>query len=147
LGFTRQPPWAATLHTVLRRVDREELEAKLGVWAEGLLAGTSLQDVEEGIAIDGKTLRGSQKQGAPGAPLLSALPHRVGLTLAQQAVDDKTNELPVAMDLLRHLVLEGRSVTMDALLTQRQSAQQIVDAGGDYVMVVKEGIHVRRDTL
>jgi predicted transposase YbfD/YdcC len=27
---------------------------------------------------------------------------------------------------------------MDALLTQRQIAQQIVDAGGDYVMVVKE---------
>ena len=29
-------------------------------------------------------------------------------------------------------------MTMDALLTQRQLAQQIVDAGGDYVMVVKE---------
>ncbi len=93
---------------------------------------------EEAIAIDGKTLRGSQKQGAPGAHLLSALAHRVGLTLAQQAVDDKTNEIPVALDLLRHLVLEGRIVTMDALLTQRQIAQHIVDAGGDYVMVVKE---------
>jgi predicted transposase YbfD/YdcC len=138
LGFTRQPPCAATLHTVLRRVDREELEGKLSAWAEGLLAETPLQDVEEGIAIDGKTLRGSQKQGAPGAHLLSALAHRVGLTLAQQAVDDKTNEIPVALDLLRHLVLEGRIVTMDALLTQRQIAQQIVDAGGDYVMVVKE---------
>jgi predicted transposase YbfD/YdcC len=92
----------------------------------------------DAIAIDGKTLRGSQKQGAPGVHLLSALAHRVGLTLAQQAVDDKTNELPVAVAVLRHLVLEGRSVTMDALLTQRQIAQQIVDAGGDYVMVVKE---------
>jgi hypothetical protein len=38
LGFTRQPPCAATLHTVLRRVDREEVEAKLGAWAEGLLS-------------------------------------------------------------------------------------------------------------
>jgi predicted transposase YbfD/YdcC len=36
------------------------------------------------------------------------------------------------------VVLEGRVVTMDALLTQRQIAQQIVDAGGDYVMLVKE---------
>ena len=93
---------------------------------------------EEAIAIEGKPLRGSQKQGAPGAHLLSALAHRVGLTLAQQAVDDKTNEIPIALDLLRHLVLEGRIVTMDALLTQRQIAQQIVEAGGDYVMVVKE---------
>jgi len=82
--------------------------------------------------------RGSQKQGAPGAHLLAALAHRVGLTLAQQAVDDKINEIAVALALLRHMVLEGRMVTMDALLTQRQIAPQIVAARGDYVMVVKE---------
>ena len=82
------------------------------------------------MAIDGKTLRGSQKQGAPGAHLLSALAHRLGLTLAQHAVADKTNEIPVVLELLRHVVLEGRGMTMDALLTQRQIAQQIVDAGG-----------------
>jgi predicted transposase YbfD/YdcC len=93
---------------------------------------------EDAIAIDGKILRGSQKQGAPGVHLLSAFAHRMGLTLAQESVDDKTNEPPVALELLRYLVLEGRIVTMDALLTQRQIAQQIVDAGGDYVMVVKE---------
>ena len=81
LGFTRQPPCAATLHTVLRRVDREEVEAKLGAWAEGLLSGTPIPEVlAEGIAVDGKTLRGSQKQGAPGAHLLSALAPRLGVT-------------------------------------------------------------------
>jgi predicted transposase YbfD/YdcC len=96
------------------------------------------EEGEDAIAIDGKTLRGSQKQGAPGVHLLSAFAHRMGLTLAQESVDDKTNEPPVALELLRYLVLEGRIVTMDALLTQRQIAQQIVDAGGDYVMVVKE---------
>jgi predicted transposase YbfD/YdcC len=138
LGFTRQPPCAATLHAVLRRVDRAEVEAKLGAWAEGLLHGAPApQDTAEGIAIDGKTLRGSQKQGAPGAHLLSALAPRLGVTLAQPAVADKTNEIPAALDLLRQLVLEGRVVTMDALLTQRPIAQQIVAAGGDYVMVVK----------
>ena len=138
LGFTHRSPCAATLHTVLRYVDRETVEAKLGAWAEGLLGeAPGSQGDEEAIALDGKTLRGSQKQGAPGAHLLSALAHRVGLTLAQQAVDDKTNEIPVALALLRHMVLEGRIVTMDALLTQRQIAQQIVAARGDYVMVVK----------
>jgi hypothetical protein len=38
--FTRQPPCAATLHTVMRRIDREGLEAQLGAWAEELLAET-----------------------------------------------------------------------------------------------------------
>jgi predicted transposase YbfD/YdcC len=120
-------------------VDREGLEVKRGAWAEELLGEASgTVGVEDAIAIDGKTLRGSKKPGAPGAHLLSALAPRVGVTLAQQAVDDKTNEIPVVLDLLRHLVLEGRMVTMDALLTQRQIAQHIVDARGDDVMVVKE---------
>jgi len=139
LGFTRQPPCATTFHTVFHRIDRDVLEATLGAWAEALVGGTPAPpDTLEGIAIDGKTLRGSKKQGAPGAHLLSALAHRVGLTLAQQAVADKSNEIPAALELLRHVVLEGRVVTMDALLTQRQLAQQIVEAGGDYVMIVKE---------
>jgi predicted transposase YbfD/YdcC len=139
LGLTHRSPCAATLQTVLRWVDREVLEAKLGAWAEGLLGeGLGTEDVEDAIAMDGKTLRGSQRQGAPGAHLLSALAHRVGVTRAQQAMDDKTKEIPVALALLRHLVLEGRIVTMDALLTQRQLAQYIVAARGDYVIVVKE---------
>jgi predicted transposase YbfD/YdcC len=139
LGFPRRPPCAAPLHTVFRRVDRAALEAQLGAWAEGLLGmAPRPEEDEDAIALDGKPLRGSQKQGARGVHLLSALAHRVGVTLAQQAVDDKTNAIPVALEVRRHLVLEGRIVTMDALLTQRQSAQQIVDAGGDYMMVVKE---------
>ena len=88
------------------------------------------KESEEAIALDGKTLRGSQKQGAPGAPLLSALAPRVGLTLAPQAVDDKTKEMPVGLDRLRHLVREGRSVTRDAWLPQRQMAQHSVVAKG-----------------
>jgi predicted transposase YbfD/YdcC len=92
---------------------------------------------EEAVAVDGKTLRGSKKQGAAGAHLLSVLAHRVGLTLTQQAVDDKTNEIKAVETVLEQIVLHGRIMTMDALLTQRQVAQTIVDRGGDYVMMVK----------
>jgi hypothetical protein len=129
-------------------VEREEVEAKLGAWAEGLLGGRqSPQDVAEGIAVDGKTWRGSQQQGAPGVHRLSALGHRLGVTLAQRAVADKTHAMPVALDLLRQLVLAGRVVTMDALLTQRQRAQQMVEAGGDYVMGGKANQPQRREAI
>jgi predicted transposase YbfD/YdcC len=60
------------------------------------------------------------------------------VTLTQHAVDDKTNEITAVETVLEQLVLEGRIVTMDALLTQRHVAQTIVDKGGDYVMIVKE---------
>jgi predicted transposase YbfD/YdcC len=140
LGFTHNTPCAATLHTVFRHVDRDTLEAKLGAWAEQVVVSlpTAPSAGEAAIALDGKTLRGSRKQGAPGVHLLSALSHRLGLTLAQQAVDDKTNEITQVETVLRQLVLQDRVVTMDALLTQRHVAQTIVDAGGDYVMTVKE---------
>lgn len=140
LGFTHPTaPCAATLHRVLRRLDRQAVEATLGRWADEVLAAVPPAPQEaEGLAFDGKTLRGSRKQGAPGAHLLSALAHRLGLTVAQAAVDDKTNEITAVQAVLEHLVLAGRVVTVDALLTQRAVAQAIVDGGGDYVMVAKD---------
>jgi predicted transposase YbfD/YdcC len=139
LGFTRdKTPCAATLYHVLRQLDGPLVEATLGAWAESVLTALPPAPGEpEAMAIDGKTLRGSRKQGAPAAHLLSVLSHRLGLTLWQQAVADKTNEIPVLEDVLRQLVLEGRVITVDALLTQRAIAQHIVAGGGDYVMVVK----------
>jgi hypothetical protein len=140
LGFTHAPPCAATLHTVFRHVDRDAFEAHLGAWADQVVGSRSpgLEPPETAIALDGKTLRGAKKQGAPGTPLLSALAHQVGVTLAPHAVDDKTNESTAVETILQHLVLDGRIVTMDALLTPRHIAQTIVDKGGDDVMIVKE---------
>jgi len=140
LGFTHGTPCAATLHTIFRHVNRDEFEAHLGTWADSVVGSLPAAPETPGtaVALDGKTLRGSKKQGAPGTHLLSALAHQVGVTLAQHAVDDKTNAITAVETLFHHLVLEGRIVTMDALLTQRHVAQTIVDKGGDYVMIVKE---------
>jgi predicted transposase YbfD/YdcC len=140
LGFTHTTPCAATLHTIFRHVNRDEFEAHLGAWADGVVGSLSSgpERPETAVALDGKTLRGSKKQGAPGTPLLSALAHHVGVTLAQHAVDDKTHESTAVETILQQLVLEGRIMTMDALLTQRHIAPTIVDKGGEYVMIVKE---------
>ena len=140
LGFTHATPCAATLHTIFRHVNRDEFEGRLGAWADSVVASLPAAPETAGIAValDGKTLRGSKKQGAPGTHLLAALAHHVGVTLAQHAVDDKSNEITAVETILQQLVLEDRIVTMDALLTQRHVAQTIVDKGGDYVMIVKE---------
>ena len=139
VGLTHPtPPCAATLHTILRLLDRGQVEAALGAWAEEVLAALPpAADEWEGVALDGKTLRGSRQQGVPGAHLLAAVSQRLGLTLGQTAVGAKTNEIPLAQTLLADLVLQGRVFTMDALLTQRAIATMIVAGGGDYIMVVK----------
>jgi len=93
---------------------------------------------DTGRALDGKTLRGSKKQGAWGTHLLSVVSQRGGLTVQQEAVDDKTNEIGALRTLLGTLVLQGHVFTMDALLTPRDLAAQIVAGGGDDVQVAKD---------
>lgn len=81
--------------------------------------------------IDGKTLCGSLKQEANITHLLSAVSHKLGLTLAQCSVDfkngDKTNEIGVMPEVLQNLALEGKIITADAMHTQRKTCETIVD--------------------
>jgi predicted transposase YbfD/YdcC len=140
LGCTReQTPCAATFHHLFRRLDRQALETCLGRWVRQVLAALPAPDPPPvpGVALDGKSLRGSRKQGAPLTHLLSAVSHRLGLTLGQVAVAEKTNEITAIHTLLAALLLEGQVVTVDALLTQRKIAQAIVAAKADYIMIVK----------
>jgi len=139
LGFRpRTTPCAATFFNVYRKLDQAELERKLGSWAEGLIQLTQEEtEVLEQTCLDGKSLRGSRKQGAQVAHILSALGRRLGMTLGQVVVPEKTNEIGVVLDLLKSLLLEGKVITCDALLTQREVAQAITERGGDYVMIVK----------
>lgn len=131
LGFKNgKTPCAGTLHTIFRHLDKEAFEAKVGQWAECVLQNAPSSATLQGIAIDGKTLRGSKKQGAKDVHLLSAVSHGLGLTLGEQAVDDKTNEIGAVQHLLHLLVLEGRVVTLDALLTQKEIAKSILEKGG-----------------
>src|SRR5262249_42672717 len=139
LGFRHPtPPCAATLSTLLRRLDRARVEAALTAWAEAALAALPPSPTEDDpLAVDGKSLRGSRQQGALDAHLLSALSHRLGLTVGQQAVGDTGNEIGAVVPLLQALAREGRIFTLDALLTQRAVAGAIVEGGGGYVMLVK----------
>ena len=101
----------------------------------------------EAVAIDGKSPRGSRKQGAANAHLLSALSQSIGVVLAQVAVDDKTNEINAMLDLLAALVLHGKLITGDAMLTQHKIAKQIVEYGGDYLLVVKDNQPLLREDI
>jgi predicted transposase YbfD/YdcC len=141
LGFTaRRGPSQPTLHRVLRRVDVAALERALGHWLQQVRAAWLASTARwlDGIAVDGKTLRGARRLGAADAYLLSAYGQRDGLVLGEVAVPDTTNELGVVTSLLEHLPLVGETVTFDALFTQWTVAEHVVQAGGAYLMVVKD---------
>jgi DDE_Tnp_1-associated/Transposase DDE domain len=126
-------PSVATLHRVLRRMDVAAYERAVGEW---LLR--TLGEPEEAIAIDGKSLRGIHGEEVPGVHLVSAYGQRSRVVLAQVWVENKGQELAAVRQILDQLPLRGRLVTMDALSTQRAICEQIVAAGGDYLLPVKE---------
>lgn len=131
-------PSQSTLHRLFKGIGQEQLEAALTRWANAVLQQVAPPAEWEAIAIDGKTLRGSQKQGASVAHLLSALSQRLTLVLGQVAVPAQTNEIGVLESLLDLMGVAGRVTTTDALLTQREVAQAIVERHGDYLQVVKD---------
>lgn len=91
------------------------------------------------IAIDGKTLRGSQDRanGKNALHLVSAWATANGLSLGQQKVADKSNEIVAIPELLEQLYLRGCIVTIDAMGCQSDIARQIVERKADYVLALK----------
>jgi predicted transposase YbfD/YdcC len=140
LGITRRSgPSLATLHRVLHQVSVVELETILGDWFVQVRAAWRDGPCRwlDGIAIDGKTLRAARRLGARDVHLLSACCQQHALVLGQQAVPDATNELGAISAFLASLPLVGETVTFDAEFTQWLVAQQVVQQGGAYLMVVK----------
>jgi hypothetical protein len=144
LGFTRTPPKMGGIRKILIALDVGAFEAALSRWAEAVLgrpasAPTSLPQT---LALDGKSVRGSFDGLEKAVHLLSVMAHESRLTLAQTVVphggEDKTNEHKAALRLLKGLVLQGRLITGDAMFCQRDFCQQVLDAGGDYLVFVKE---------
>jgi hypothetical protein len=88
---------------------------------------------DELIAVDGK-----EPRHGPGDALLSAVSVPSQFYLGSALVDTKTNEIPVARELFGELDLTGRSVALDALHTQDQTARQLVlEHGAHYLLSVK----------
>jgi predicted transposase YbfD/YdcC len=135
LGFRRgKTPAASTLSRTLRRLDPATLEAILSRWLQGRVEPTAV----EHIAVDGKTLRGSRDGDIAGQHLVAAFAPAVQAVLVQVRMDATTNEHKAALQLLGILPVKGKVVTGDAMFCQRDIAEQVVAAGGDYIFMVKD---------
>jgi hypothetical protein len=135
LGFRNgQMPCANTFANLFRVLDAERLDALLGAW---LLQNDTL--ATSPIAIDGKVLRGSKDGQLPALHLLAAYVPHAAAVIAQVPVGAKTNEHKAALRLLGLLPpLQGRLVTADAMFTQRDFAEKVREAGGNYLLYAKE---------
>jgi predicted transposase YbfD/YdcC len=90
------------------------------------------------IPIDGKTLRGTRGPDRTCLHLVSAWAVEHRLTLAQIAVQDKSNEITAIPKLLQMLDVKGALVSIDAMGCQKEIAKQIRAGEGDYLLAVKD---------
>ena len=139
LGFTaKQTPAASTFHYLYRRLDIGIVEKTLTQWTTQTLASSHISTSDlKGLAIDGKTLGNSHTEDARRTHLLAAVFHELGIPVAECAVSEKTNEIPVSIELLKAFDVTGLVITTDALLTQRKFCQEILEHQADYCLPVK----------
>jgi predicted transposase YbfD/YdcC len=126
-----------TFGDVFARLDPDAFEQCFQAWMSAMvkLGGGKL------VAIDGKGLRHSFEHGwdkSGMSHMVSAFVEANRMVFAQVQTDGKGHELSGIEKLLKMLDLNGAVVTIDAIGCNKTVAQQILDAGGDYVLQVKE---------
>jgi hypothetical protein len=128
-------PSERTYRRIFDSIDVEDLDRRTGSW----VAEQQRLQTGAGLALDGKTVRGSRDGDKGALHLLSAIVHGSGGVVAQVAVESKTNEITKVEPLLDGLDIKGAVVTADALLTQKKIARYLVKKKeADYVLTAKD---------
>jgi predicted transposase YbfD/YdcC len=117
-------------------------------WLESLRAqAVAATGVEQPVlAVDGKTARRShdRKTGLGALHSVSVWASEFGLSLAQVACAEKSNEITAIPEVLKLVDLKGAIITIDAMGAQKAIAAQIIDGEGDYLLALKgnqESLH------
>lgn len=94
------------------------------------------------ISVDGKESCGSKRKDtkdgeARALQTLNVYAGDYGMCIGQKFIEEKTNEIPAAQELLPMMDLEGSIVTADAMNCQKETVRAIVKGKGDYVLALK----------
>jgi predicted transposase YbfD/YdcC len=134
-------PSDATLRRALAQLDVAVLEQALTAFQPPTTppaeAAAPQPDTLQGVAVDGKAIRGVGRDGHP-CHLVSLVQHDDARVLGQVAVALKRDERSAVPELLAGRDLTDKVVTLDALHTLRTTARQIRAQNGHYLMIVKK---------
>jgi predicted transposase YbfD/YdcC len=145
LGFTTgRTPCQSTLQRLFCTLDGQALAEALSAHVAPVAIALPVVAGSQGVAIDGKAQRGRLPLQTSGSPVhaLTAFCHEHGVVLAQEPIErgeEKSEaELTVAPALVARVAWPGRVLTGDALFCQRDLCAQVLAAGGDYLLLVKD---------
>lgn len=92
------------------------------------------------LSIDGKALRAaaSKVAGEKFPMILNVVETRTGLIVAQLPIKDKGCEITFIPQLLKLLDIRGSTITIDAIGTQTNIMEQILEQEGHFLLMVKK---------
>ena len=94
------------------------------------------------VSIDGKEICGAREEKGDGSSeslrIVSAWASSNGVSLGQEKVSDKSNEIKAIPLLIKALDLEGCIITIDAIACQHEIVSTVIDAKADYLISVKK---------
>ena len=95
------------------------------------------------LSMDGKTSNGTSRSKLTTVEIkpvntMSIYSHNYGVSLVQDYIDEKSNEIPMGPELIKKLKLDNCILTADALNTQKDTVKAIIKAKGNYVLALKK---------
>ena len=95
------------------------------------------------LSMDGKVSKGSSRNKENTEEIkpvntMSIYSHNYGVSLIQDYIEEKSNEIPMGPELIKKLNLTNCILTADALNTQKETVTAIKEAHGDYVLALKK---------
>lgn len=133
-----------TFSNVFRNIDSKKFMELFIDWIKEIVGqkGTHL-------AIDGKAIKSARNKinGGNTPYIVSAFLCDIGISIGQVKVDDKSNEITAIPELLDLIDIKGKIITIDAIGTQEDIANKIVDKKGFYVLKVKDNQKDLKDDI
>ena len=126
-------PSKSTLTRIFVMIDPKWLSLSIVGIVQSLIKEKHTQ-----IMLDGKAIKSTDaiKSIEKMMNIVTAYTN-TGISLLQKTVDNKTNEIPAVKELIDMLDVKGMIITADAMHCQKETAEKIVNNGGDYVLQLK----------
>ena len=126
-------PSKSTLTRIFVMIDPKWLSLSIVGIVQSLIKEKHTQ-----IMLDGKAIKSTDaiKSIEKMMNIVTAYTN-TGISLLQKTVDNKTNEIPAVKELIDMLDVKGMIITADAMHCQKETAERIVNNGGDYVLQLK----------
>jgi predicted transposase YbfD/YdcC len=124
-----------TFRRIFSLINPEQFERIFSKWVKSVFCDERFDQ----IAIDGKTLRGSQSRqnNRSAIHIVNAFCTKNKIVLSQKAVEDKSGEKTALPSLIEGLNLTDTLVSIDAGACYTDVAKQISEKGGDYLLALK----------